>query len=144
MQRKNSRRQKKVSPTFQKTGMVALVSLIFVSLAAAYQSSAGQSLFHAIQNSSTQKMAAGKILDKDTDFDVHSPHAAGGALKPEEEEKGGDDSLKFKKHAYAFRAYPNKTIPAGSRERAWEQFQQHYPPGQKKSLWKPVKQVAKP
>jgi hypothetical protein len=142
MKKKNRLRQKKAISTFHRSGMVALLFLAFVSLAAAYQSPVGQSLVHAIQNSSARKMIAGKILDLDGDSDQDADKIKG--LKPEEEEKGGDDSLKFKKSAYAFRAYPNKTIPAGSRERAWEQFQAHYPTGQKRSLWKPVKQVAKP
>jgi hypothetical protein len=124
--------------------MVAGLFLMFFSLAAAYQSPAVQSVFHVLQNHSVPNNVSGKTPGPDFDFDGDSDRDTKGALKPEDEDKGGDDSLKFKKRAYDFRAYPNKTIPAGSREKAWEQFQQHYPSNQKKSWWKPVKQVANP
>lgn len=121
--------------------MVACFFLVFVSLAAAYQSPAVQGLVRSIQDRSSS--VALRVADPDADLDRAKgtdPDEKEG-LKPEDEDRNGDDSLKFKKQAYDFRAYPNKTIPAGSRERAWEQFQAHYPPGQKQSPWKPIKQV---
>lgn len=144
MSRKSRRPQKKIYSTIQKTGMAAGLFLFLVFSAAAYESPTVKSIFRDIQNGSALKNVTGKIPGPDADFDADSDHAARGALKPEDEDKGGDDSLKFKKREYNFRAYPNKTIPAGARERAWEQFQQHYPPNQKKSWWKPIKQAANP
>ncbi len=143
MSRKSRRRQKKTDPTAQRTGLVAGLFLIFVSLAAAYQSPRVQFFFHSIQNHPALQGVAGKIPDPDNGIDGAKGNdpSEKERLKPEDEDRNGDDSLKFKKRAYDFRAYPNKTIPAGSRERAWEQFQQHYPPDQKKSLWKPAKQA---
>lgn len=123
--------------------MVAGLFLILVSLAAVYQSHAGQSLFRSLRNGSTLNNAAGKVPGPDADFDADS-HQTVGAPKPEDEDKNGDDSLKFKKREYDFRAFPNKTIPAGARERAWEQFQAHYKSNEKKSWWKPVQQVSHP
>jgi hypothetical protein len=141
--RKTLQRQKKSHSTFKKAGMVAGLFMIFVLSAAAYESPAVKALFHSFRNGSTLNNVVGKIPGPHADFDADSDQAARGALKPEDEDKNGDDSLKFKKREYDFRAYPNKTIPAGSREKAWEQFQQHYPPNQKKSLWQPAKQVSK-
>ena len=139
MPKKSHRRSKKSSPTVRRTGMVAGLLLVFVSLAAAYQSAPGQYIVRSIQNGSAFHQVAAKLPDMDDEHDADETKG----LKPEDEDRGGDDSLKFKKRAYDFRAYPNKTIPAGSREKAWEQFQAHYPPSAKKSWWDPAKRVDK-
>ena len=57
--------------------------------------------------------------------------------RPTDEDKGGDDSLKVKKKMYDLRAFPATTIPEGSREKAWQQFQKLYPENQTMS-WKPI------
>lgn len=68
--------------------------------------------------SSKQFTEQDKFEDKDHDEDKD---------RPTDEDEGGDDSLKHKKRDYDFRAYPATTIPAGSKAKAWEQFQKLYP-----------------